>query len=186
MPAFFLALIATFVASMGGRDQRLVAWLSEKLGASTGLLVAAWIASALTATIAALAGEGLAALMPPEAKQMFVAFALLAGAVELCWPVRLREPAEPTRSLFAATIVLAARQVGDAARFLIVAFAAATGSHWLAGAGGMIGGAGAVTLGWAMGAELAARLPLRAIRFAIAAVLLLAALWTGAAARGIV
>jgi putative Ca2+/H+ antiporter (TMEM165/GDT1 family) len=116
---------------------------------------------------------------------MLVAFALLAGAGELAWPIKLREPGEPTRSLFAATIVIASRQVGDAARFLIVAFAAASGSHWLAGTGGLVGGAAAITLGWALGAELSAKLPLRAIRLGIAAVLFVAAIWTGAAARGI-
>jgi putative Ca2+/H+ antiporter (TMEM165/GDT1 family) len=185
MPAFFLALIATFVAATGGRDQRLVAYLSYKSGASGGLLVAGWIACAVTATIAAIAGEGLAALLPPAGKQMMVAFALAWGAIELAWPVNPREPAEPTRSLTATVIVLASRQVGDAARFLIVAFAAATGSHWLAGTGGLIGGAAAITLGWALGADLSARLPLRAIRLGIAAVLFIAAVWTGAVARGI-
>lgn len=186
MPAFFLALIATFVAATGGRDQRLVAYLSEKSGGSSGPLISGWIACAITATIAAVAGEGLAALLPPAAKQMLVAFALLAGAAELAWPFKLHEPGEPTRSFVAATIVIASRQVGDAARFLIVAFAAATGSHWLAGIGGLIGGAAAITLGWALGADLAAKVPLRMVRLGIAAVLFVAAIWTGAAARGII
>ena len=185
MPAFFLALITCFVAATGGRDQRLVAYLSHELGASRGLLAAAWIACAATAAIAALAGEGMAVLLPPAAKTMLVALALLLGAAELAWPFKPREPAEPTRSLFAATIVIASRQIGDAARFLIVAFAASTGSHWLAGIGGALGGGAALTLGWAVGAELSARLPLRAIRLGIAAVLFLAAVWTGLVARGI-
>src|SRR6187551_2349624 len=107
MPAFFLALIATFVAATGGRDQRLVAYLSDKLGASGGLLFAGWIACAVTAAIAAVAGEGMAVLLPPAGKQMLVALALLLGAGELAWPFRQREPGEPTRSLFAAAIVIA-------------------------------------------------------------------------------
>lgn len=185
MPAFFLALIATFVAATGGRDQRLVAHLSHKLGASGGLLLAGWLACALTAAIAAVAGDGMAALLPPAGKQMMIALALLFGAAELAWPFRPREPVEPTRSLFAAFAVIAARQIGDAARFLIVAFAAATGSHWLAGIGGLVGGGAALTLGWALGGELAGRLPLRAIRLGIAVVLFLAACWTGLSARGI-
>lgn len=186
MPAFFLAMLACFVAATGGRDQRLVAHLSEKLGASGGLLLAGWVACAVTASIAAIAGEGMAVLLPPAAKTMLIALALLLGAAELAWPFKLREPKEPTRSLFAATIVIASRQIGDAARFLIVAFAAATGSHWLAGIGGAVGGAAALTLGWALGGDMIARLPLRAIRLAIAAVLLVAAVWTGMVARGII
>ena len=186
MPAFFLALIATFVAATGGRDQRLVAYLSDRLGGSAGLLVAAWTACAVTAAIAAVAGEGMAVLLPPAGKQMLVAFALLAGAAELAWPFKPREPAEPTRSLFAAAVVVASRQVGDAARFMIVAFAAASGSHWLAGVGGWLGGGAALTLAWAFGGDLSAKLPLRPIRLGIAALLFVAAVWTGATARGII
>lgn len=186
MPAFFLALICCFVAATGGRDQRLVAYLSEKLGASGGLLAAGWLACAFTAAIAALAGEGMAVLLPPAAKTMLVALALLFGAAELAWPFKPYEPAEPTRSLLPIAIVIAARQVGDAARFLVVAFAASTGSHWLAGIGGAIGGGAALTLGWALGGDLAKHVPLRAIRLGIAAVMLVAAVWTGLTARGIV
>jgi Ca2+/H+ antiporter, TMEM165/GDT1 family len=163
-----------------------VAHLSQVLGGSGALLAAGWIACAVTAAIAALAGEGMAALLPPAAKTMLVALALLLGAAELAWPFRSKEPVEPTRSFVPIVIVIAARQIGDAARFLIVAFAASTGSHWLAGVGGLVGGGAALTLGWALGSDLAAKLPLRAIRLGIAAILLVAAIWTGLIARGII
>lgn len=186
MPAFFFALLATFLAATGGRDQRMVSVLARRLGASGPLLAAGWIASIATAAIAAFAGAALAQLMPPAGKAMFVALALLLGAGELAWPVRQREPVEPTRSLVAITLVIAARQLVDAARFLIVAFAASAGSPGLAGAGGALGGGAALTLAWAMGGQMEARLPLTSIRLSIAAAMLLAAVWTGLAARGIV
>lgn len=186
MPSFFLALIAAFLADAGARDQRLVAALSARLGASGGLLAAGWIAAAVTAAIAAVAGAGIAVLLQPAGKTMFVALALLLGALELAWPIRRKEPKEPTRSLFAAGLVVASLQVGDGARFLIVALAAATGAPALAGIGGALGGAAGLTLGWALGADLTRRFPLRAVRLAIAAVLLLAAIWAALAARGLV
>jgi putative Ca2+/H+ antiporter (TMEM165/GDT1 family) len=186
MPSFFLALIATFFAAMGGRDQRLVAALSARNGASTALMVTGWIAAVGTAAFAAAAGAGIAILLQPSGKTMFVAIALLLAAIELAWPIWRKPPEEPTRSLFAALLVIASHEVGDAARFLIVALAAATGMPVLAGVGGALGGAAALTLGWAVGEDLTKRFPLRAVRLVIAALLLVAAVWTGLVARGLV
>jgi len=185
MPAFFFALIATFLADVGARDQRLVAALSARLGGSGGLLATGWIASAATAALAAVVGAAIAHMLPPSGKTMFVALALLLAVGELAWPIVQKEPAEPTRSLFAALLVIASHQVSDGARFLIVALAAATGAPLLAGIGGAIGGGMALTLGWALGADLFRRIPLRAARLAIAALLLVAAAWAGVAARGL-
>jgi len=186
MPSFFLALLACFVASAGARDQRLVAALSARLGAGNALLAASWMASAITACIAAVAGAAVGSLLPPAGKAMFVAFALLAAAVELALPIRQRDLDEPTRSVFAVVLVLIARQIGDGARFLIAAIAAATGVPVLAALGGAIGAGAALTLGWGLGGALTARLPLRPIRSGIAGILLFAALWTGLSARGII
>lgn len=186
MPALFIALITAFLAAFGGRDQRLMASLSSSHGASGSLLGAAWAASIVTAGLAALAGSMLATLLPPAGKAMLVAIALLLAAAELAWPIKLREPKEPTHSLFAILLVIFSRQVTDAARFLIVAVAAATGAPVLAAIGGAIGGGAALTLGWAAGSDLTQRFPLRAVRLVVAGLLLLAAVWTGLAARGII
>lgn len=186
MPSFFFALVATLLAATGGRDQRMAANLSERLGASTGLLVSLWIVSAASAAVAAAIGAGMAQLFPPGGKLMFVALALLLGAIELAWPVLWKEPEEPTRSLFAIAFVIASRQLLDAARFIVVALAAATGAPVLAAIGGAVGGGAAVTLGWALGDAMTRNLPLRAIRRGIAVLLLAAAVWIGLSAREIV
>ena len=52
-----------------------------------------------------------------------------------------------------------------------------------AGLGGAIGGAAAVTLGWAAGAETLARWPLRMLRTGLAVCLAIAALFIGIQAR---
>lgn len=186
MPSLFFALIACFLAAFGARDQRLVAMLSTRLGASNALLATGWLVSAITAALAAFAGAGLALLLPPAGKTMLVAFALLLAALELAWPFRRREPEEPTRSLFAIAVVLGARQVGDGARFLVVAIAAATGAPVLAAIGGALGGGAALTLGWALGENLARRYPVRWIRLGIAVALVVAAAWSALSARGII
>ena len=186
MPTLLFALIAAVLASTGARDQRLVAAFAGKLGKASGLLVASWLIATLTAGAAAWAGSAMGALLPPAAKQMLAAIALVLAAAEMLWPRSDREPVEPTRSLGAFAIVLAARQIGDGPRFLIFAIAIAGNAPALAAIGGAIGSAAALTLGWALGADLTQRLPLKTLRVAIAALLLLAGVVIAILSRGLV
>ena len=185
MTSFLFAMVASFLAATGSRDQLLVAHLRERLGASYALLLLAVATAIATAFIAAWFGSTLAGQLSSDAATMFVAIAMLLAAVECAWPIRSRKPQEPTRSLGAIGIVLFLRQLTDASRFLIAAFAAALASPMLAASGGAIGGAAAVSLGWFLGERLE-RLPLRAIRLCLAAVLLLIAIWLGLTARGLI
>lgn len=184
MASFLMALVAVFAVSIGGRDQMLVARLSERLGGGGALMAVGVLASVVSAGFMAFAGLALALALPDAAADMLVAMGLLVAAFELAWPRRPALPEEPTASLFAAFVVLLARQLGDAARFLVFAFAAG-GSAWLAGGGGALGGAAALMLGMALGGDLA-RWPLRAMRLCLAAVLLVIAIVAGLSARGII
>jgi putative Ca2+/H+ antiporter (TMEM165/GDT1 family) len=182
--AFLLAFTAVFVVSIGGRDQLLAARLAERLGRSGGLLAVGTIASLASSMAMAAAGLAFALLLPEPAADMLIAIALLIAAVELAWPRMPRLPEEPTASLFATLLVLFARQLGDAARFCVFAFAAG-GSAWAAGVGGALGGSAAIALGVAVGSDLAGW-PLRAIRLVIAVVLAVTSVWLGLTARGII
>ena len=82
--------------------------------------------------------------------------------------------------------MLFARQLTDASRFLIAAFAVVFASWELAALGGAIGGGAAVAIGWGMGKSLERRVPLRAIRLALSAILFVLAVATGLTARGII
>lgn len=186
MPSFLFAFVSVLLVSTGSRDQLLLAGLSETSGRARGLLVLGWVTAGLSALAMAWGGTLVANALPASGKSMLVALALLLAAFELAWPNRERLPTEPTRSHFAIFAVLLARQLGDGARFTVFAFAAATGAPWLAAAGGALAGGSAATLGWLGGAQLARRLPLRAIRRSLAALLLLAAIVIGLSARGIV
>ncbi|MCT2559867.1 hypothetical protein N0B51_12855 [Tsuneonella sp. YG55] len=182
--AFLLALGIVFAVSLGARDQLLVARLAERLGKGGGLIVVGALAATASALLMAVAGLALALVLPGPAADMLVAIGFLLAAVELAWQRNDRLPEEPTRSLFATFVVLLARQVGDAARFCVFAFAAG-GSAWLAGAGGALGGTAALALGITLGADLS-RWPLRALRLALAVVLFVAAIAIGLTARGII
>jgi hypothetical protein len=186
MPAFFLTMLAATMASFGGRDYRLVAHLSSRLGGSSILLVIAWLSAAITAVLAGLAGMGLAVLLAPEAKSMLVAIALVLAAAELAWPWQWRQAEEPTRSSFAILLVLVAAQIGDGARFLILAITIATGAPWLAVLGGAVGSGIVLTVGWNVGTQPAAARLLRRIRLGLAAALALAGVVIGIFARGLV
>ena len=185
MTSFLFAMVASFLAATGSRDQLLVAHLRERLGSSYALLLLAMATAIATAFIAAWFGGTLAGQLSSDAATMFVAIAMLLAAVECAWPIRARQPQEPTRSLGAIGIVLFLRQLTDASRFLIAAFAAALASPMLAASGGAIGGAAAVFLGWFL-CEKLEHLPLRTIRLCLGAVLLRLAIWLGRTARGLI
>lgn len=185
MPAFFLTMLATVMASFGGRDYRLVAHLSSRLGASPVLLLIAWLSAAITAVLAGLAGLSLVALMAPNAKSMLVAIALVLAAAELAWPWQWRQAEEPTRSSVAILLVLMATQIGDGARFLILAITIATGAPWLAMLGGAVGSGVVLTIGWNIGTMPAAARLFRVIRIGLAAILAVAGIIIGISARGL-
>ncbi len=183
MDSFLFSLLLVFVLALGGRDQWLVARWADALGQRASLLAIGIVSAALTAALMAWVGAGFAAQLPPRAAQMLVAFALAIAGFELAWPVKSAEPREPTRSLGAFAIVLAARQLGDAARFAVFAFAAGASLPATAALGGTVGGGAAVALGWSLGGESLARMPLAIIRRVLAAGLIVAALFIGLDAR---
>ncbi len=183
MDGFLLAFLLVLALASGGRDQWMVAHWADALGRGLPLLGVAVLAASLAAAAMAWIGAEFAAILPGRARQMLVAFALGLAAAELAWPVRAKSPKEPTRSLAAVFLVLLARQIGDGARFGIVALAAWTSAPVPTALGGALGGAAAVCAGWASGGKALARWPLRPVRGALAAGLLVAALFIGLHAR---
>ena len=185
MSEFLFALVAVVLTSLGSRDQLLVARLSHSLGQHKGLLLVGCAVGCATAAAMAWGGHYVSALLPNAGKTMLIAFALLMAAAELAWPNKAGIIREPTRSLGAAALVLAFRQMGDASRFVIFALAAALASPVLAGMGGALGAVIAVALGWILAGELERRWPLRMIRITLAIVLLVIGVLTALSARGL-
>lgn len=183
MASFLLAMLLAFAIALGGRDQLLVARLSDSLGNTAPLLALGLVVAALSAAAMAFAGSMVAGLLPARAADMLVAFALAAAALELFWPVKPKPLNEPTRSLGAIGLVLLARQLGDGARFAVFALAAAADIPTIAAVGGAIGGGAAILLGWSAGAASLSKLPLRSIRLAMGVCMIVAALVIGLNAR---
>lgn len=183
MDVFLLSLILVFAVALGGRDAMVMAGLSDGLGRSPLLLVAGFACALASAALMAWLGATFAAMLPYKAAQMLVAFALGFAALELALPLRIRQPTEPTRSLAAIALVLLARQIGDAARFIIFALAALAHFPAVSALGGGIAGAGALAVAWSQGGNGMARLRPSLWRRVLAACLFVAAILIGLNAR---
>ena len=168
MDAFLLALILTFVIAFGGREQLIVAQFSSATDRNVPLVLIGIACAIATACVMAYAGAAIAAILPRRAAEMLVAFALIAGAVELAWPVKIKPMIEPTRSYVAIGAVLVFRQMQDAARFAIFALAAWAVFPTTAMIGGAMAGTAAVVLGWSLGLAALQKAPLRIIRLVLA------------------
>jgi hypothetical protein len=183
MDVFLLTLMLVFAIAVGGRDAFVIAGLAERLGRSRALLAVGMASAALSAAVMAWVGSTFAALLPYRAAQMLVAFALGFAALELALPAKREAPAEPTRSLGAIALVLLARQVGDAARFVVFAFAALAHLPWVSALGGALAGAGALALAWWLGADGMARYPVALWRRFLAGLCAISGLLIGLDAR---
>lgn len=183
MAVFLFTLILVFAIALGGRDQVVMGELADRLGRSALLLATGTACAVISAAAMAWLGSNFADMLPLRAARMLVAFALAVAALELALPVRLKPATEPTRSLGAITLVLLARQIGDAARFVVFAYAALAHFPIVSALGGAIGGAGAIALGWMAGGATLARYPLHWWRRGLAVCLFVAAIFIGLNAR---
>lgn len=175
MDGFLLALSLAMATALGAREQVLVARLSDALGRSIALLATAVASAVTSAALMAWLGARLAPLLPPVGACVLIVAALGRSALELAAPVQLRPLREPTRSLGAIGLVLFARQIGDAARFVLLALAAAAYSSPAVALGGAVAGSAAAVLGWWAGAARLECLRLGPLRLPVAAGTILAA-----------
>ncbi len=184
MPGFFLSLLACFVVTLAGREQLRIARLSQALGSTSGMIWLVWSSSIVTSAIAAWLAMTIAPVMPPAGKEMFVAFALVIGGLEVAFLRARRQPKEPTRSSGAILIVLFSAQMADAARFLIMALAILMAEPVMVAAGGILGSGIALTIAAMAAGDWERRAPIRPIAFGVGGMLVLTGLITGLAARG--
>lgn len=146
------AMLGCFLAGIGARDQMLVAALTARLGRHGGLLLMGVITGALASGLAAWFSGEMAARMSYPARLVLACFALAAAGAEAVVFRPSFKAREPTRSLFAAALVLLMHQAADAARFIVLALALAGDAPVPAAAGGAAGTGFALTLGW-LGAD---------------------------------
>jgi putative Ca2+/H+ antiporter (TMEM165/GDT1 family) len=145
---FLFAFLAVLVASLGARDTVLLAQLTRAQGPRAGVLASALVAAAATSAFAGWAALALLPQMLPPARVVFAALALVVAGAEMLVLSPSRGPEEPTRSLFAVLLVLAAQQVTDASRLLILALGVGTASPVEAALGGGAASVAMVAAAW--------------------------------------
>lgn len=174
MTGLLFTLIAVILAGIGARDQVTVARIAARNGASVGLLVTALGLAVATAALAGWAATAIAPLLTAKARMVFACLALATAGLESLVLSPGRKPLEPTHSLGALAIVLFAQQLTDAARFLVLAIAVATGAAIPAAVGGAAGGAAVMAAAW-LAPEFAEDSRLALVRRVIGGLMLLAA-----------
>lgn len=184
MTAAFLAFLAALLAGVGARDQMLVAGLAARGFLRPALFLVALATAAVAGVVVAQAADYMAPLLTPDARVMFAGMAAAIAGVECIVILPRAVPAEPTRSLFAAGVVLIAHQLTDGARFLIFAIAVATAVPDAAALGGAAGGVGTVLIG-ALAGDALPPARLRAVRRVIGVVFLLVGAWLMVEALGL-
>jgi putative Ca2+/H+ antiporter (TMEM165/GDT1 family) len=169
---FLYAFLAVLLAGFGARDQSLLGQMTLAQGRRPLVLVVA-LCSALAAT--AVAGWAGAKIVPETAggaRTVIGAIALVIAGAEMVVFGPPRAPAEPTRSLFAAGLVFAGWQMGDAARLLVLALGVATAAPVPAAIGGAAASMAVLSLGWAA-PSLPLLMPLRRLRIGAGILLML-------------
>lgn len=173
------ALVAALLTQASDRGP----WLAARLGdrferrmtAIAGLIIALMIVNAIAAAGATL----IAPLLVPNAKALLLALALAsAGGAALFRP---KPPGESFRggAFVASLAALLALGIGDRSQFITFALAARTPIPALAAIGATLGSIAILVPAMLIGERAYRRLPQRAIRLPIAAILLIAGLVIG-------
>jgi putative Ca2+/H+ antiporter (TMEM165/GDT1 family) len=179
MDALMAALVAALLTQATDRG----AWLAARLGdrferrwaAVAGLVIALAFVNAIAATGAVL----IAPILTPDAGALLLALALVsAGGAALFSP---KPPAETLRggALVASLAAALALGIGDRTQFITFALATRTPIPVLPAIGATLGGLAVLIPAMLAGERAYTRLPQRAIRLPIAAVLLIAGVVIG-------
>lgn len=173
------ALLTTFVAAAfaewGDKTQLVVAALAARRGGSAALMLGLLFAALASNVVAAYAGAYVNDGIAIRAMTLLVALALLFGGVAGLFrrkPPSLGSGRAPL--LVTAFFLCLAAELGDRTQFLTFALAARFDAAPLAAAGATAGIMAACIPALLLGDRLQAAVPLRAIRYPVAAIFLVA------------
>ena len=174
MDALLTTFLAAFLAGWGDKTQLIVAMLAATTRRPGQVLAGLFLAALASNAAAALAGLYVAGTIPIRAMTLMVALSLLfAGAAGL---FRRRPPAPATARLplITAFILCLAAEFGDRTQFLTFTLAGRFDSAPLAAAGATAGIMAACVPAAMLGERLAAVIEIRAIRYTVAGLFLIA------------
>ena len=175
------ALVAAALAQIGDKPAWLAAILADRYRAPGLVIAMAALALLAAGLLAVLAGALLAPRLTPEAKQLFLAMALLFQGGGALFPAKAPERLAGWRLGAALTSLLGLfiLAFGDGVQFIVLALAARADLPWLAAIGAMLGSLAVIVPAAVLGESGWTALPLATIRRVIAILFLLAAFWLG-------
>ncbi|MCP3735059.1 TMEM165/GDT1 family protein [Sphingomonas sp. RP10(2022)] len=181
MDALMAALVAAALAQVGDRPAWLAAILADRYRAPGLVIAMAALALLAAGLLAAAASLLIAPRLTPEAKQLFLALALLFQGVGAAFPVKVPDRLDGWRlgaivTSFAGLFILA---FGDGVQFIVLALAARVELFWLAAVGATLGSLVVIVPAAVLGEAGWTALPLKSLRRIIGALFVGAAFWLG-------
>ena len=173
MEALVTAFVAAFLAEWGDKTQLIVAMLAAGTRKPLQVLAGLLLAALASNVVAGLAGVFVAETITIRAMTLMTALALLFAAGSVLIP-RRRQPPIPARvPILSALILCLAAEMGDRTQFLAFALAGRFDSAPLAAAGATAGILAACVPAAMLGERLQTMVPVRAIRWGVAALFLI-------------
>ena len=174
MAALLTAFVAAFLCAWGDKTQLLVATLSAGTKKPGQVLAGLTLAALASNLAAAYAGLWIASSITIRAMTLLTALALLFAGLSGLIPRRQKPESAGRLPILATFILCLAAEMGDRIQFLTFAFAGRFDSAPLATAGATAGLVAACVPAIVLGDKLKSTLPVRGIRWTVAAVLTIA------------
>lgn len=174
MDALFISFLAAALGEFGDRTQLLVALLAVRFGRALPVLAGAAVGALANAFIASLAGVLVNDGITLRAISLLVAVAMIyAGATGFFEkkPLAIGDRWR-TGAFFSSALLFFLAEFGDKTQFLTFAFAAQYDALWLTALGAGAGMLAAAAPAALLGRRFEATLPLRPIRYGVAALFL--------------
>ena len=184
MEAFLLSTGIVALAEIGDKTQLLALMLAARYRKPWPIIAGILVATVLNHALAAWIGQLAAGWLTPQALRWIVAASFIGIALWTLKPDKLDDESLPARGAFiATTIAFFIAEIGDKTQVATVVLAAQYSPLWQVVAGTTLGMAIANVPVVLLGAKFAAKLPLKAARWAAAALFAALALWV--ALRGL-
>lgn len=174
MEALISSFVAAFLGEWGDKTQLIVAILAATTRRPLQVFAGLALAALLSNAVAAVAGIWVATTINIRATTLMTALALLFAGISGLIPRKAKENVTARWAIPAAFILCLAAEMGDRTQFLTFALAGRFDSAPLAAAGATAGILAACLPALALGDRFDAAVPVRGIRWAVAALFLIA------------
>jgi len=166
MDALMAALVAALVVEATDRTPWLIAILADRFAKRATVIIAALLALATGFTLVAIGGALIGARLIPEARQLFLALALLNAGISAFFPIKAPDRLTGWRvgavaTTFFGVFILA---LGGRTQFIVMALAERGAQPALAAIGATLGALAVVMLAALSGEAARRALPITALR----------------------